>query len=92
MAELMYLGYDNWDSMDEDLDGPIPYDTADPGPPIDDGRNPFPEPDDAYKWFIDVVQAEAGISNLAKATLWIYWNDRGEERDAEFITYIAERN
>ena len=92
MAEAMYLGYGNWDDMDLDLDT-VPSDTAGAGlegPP--DGKNPFSEPDDAYKWFIDVVQAETGVSNLAKVTLWIYWNDRGNETDETFITYIAKRD
>ena len=86
MAELMYLGYSNWTSVDEDLTG-IPSDTSDL--PADDGKNTFDAPDDAYKWFIDVVQAE-GLSNLAKVTLWVYWLDRGEERYETFITYIAD--
>ncbi len=88
MAELMYLGYNNWSSVDDDLTG-IPSDTADP--PSDDGKNSFPAPDDRYKWFIDVAGDDYSTANLAKVTLWIYWNDRGVERDAEFITYIANR-
>ena len=96
MAQLMYLGYDNWDSMDGDLTG-IPNDTrgstAPPASAPIDGKNPFPEPDNGYKWFIDVT--ETGITGLsttlAKVTLWIYWNDRGTERHEPFITYIAKR-
>lgn len=92
MAELIYLGYNNWSSVDGDLAG-IPSDTVGSTPPPvsspADGRNPFPVPDNAYEWFIDVVQAETTMSNLAKVTLWIYWNDRGVERYEAFITYIA---
>ncbi len=81
LAELMYLGYDNLDQI-EDIDFPITD-------PDDSGADKaFPSPDDGYSWQVRVESV--GISNLALATLQIYWLDRGVERYATFITYIAD--
>ena len=81
IAELMYLGYDNVNQIHSGIAG-IP---GDMGTGI---TEPFPSPDDQYRWHLDL--ANTAITNLAKATLWIYWNDRGEQTDEKFITYIAK--
>lgn len=88
MAEIMYLGYDNLG----DIDGTGPLTS----PPSDGDTNvqiTFPSPDNAYCWFMYVDDEVNNIKNLAKATLLIYWNDRGTERggDDPFITYVADR-
>lgn len=85
MAQLMYLGYENWNSLDSGLDGSIPMGGYNSGL-----KERFPPPDDAYSWHIDIQRAS--VSNLARITLWIYWNDRGSERYEPFITYIAKRD
>ena len=85
IAELMYLGYDHIDTGASPL-----IHSGIAGIPDDMGttKEQFSSPDDAYSWHIDL--ANTGITNLAKATLWIYWNDRGEETNETFITYIAK--
>ena len=87
MAEAMYLGYENWGSIDTDFDPiGIGHHSGETG----ESKNPFAD-FPGYKWHIDIAEHEYSIDNLAKVTLWIYWNDRGVVRDAEFITYIANR-
>lgn len=86
MAELLYLGYDNWDNIDSDFD-PTAMDRH--SGKTGDAKNPFPEYPE-YKWHIDV--RTHSVANLAKITLWVYWNDRGNERNDEFVTYIADRD
>ena len=85
MAEVMYLGYDNVGQIHDDL-SVIPDSLA------TGTKEPFPSPDEEYRWHLDL--ATTGIpgldTTLAKVTLWIYWNDRGTERIATFITYIAD--
>ena len=84
MAELMYLGYENWHIMDSDLLG-----NPDGGlPAINSGKELFSNP--AYKWYMNIEDDEHNINNLVRAILWIYWNDRGEETSEPFITYIAD--
>ena len=79
MAELMYVGYGNWSSIDSDLSGLGTNSGV---------ENTFASPDESYSWHIRLE--DPGISNLALATLQIYWLDRGVERYATFITYIAD--
>ena len=86
MAELMYLGYGNWNIMDSDLSG----NPDGGGAAINSGKEPFSDP--AYKWYMNIADDEHDINNLVKATLWIYWNDRGNETNETFITYIAKRD
>ena len=81
MAELMYVGYDNVSRLHSNL-GTIPTNMG------TGTEEPFPSPDEEYKWHLDL--ADTDITNLAKATLWIYWNDRGEQTSEKFITYIAK--
>ena len=86
MAEVMYLGYDHIDN------GTAPLIHPDiTGIPGNMGTNVkvFPSPDDQYSWHLDLV--DTTTANLAKVTLWIYWNDRGTQRNEPFITYIADR-
>lgn len=84
MAELIYLGYNNWSDIDSDLTGDPEVSGYSSGE-----KNSFPD-FSGYKWHINMADDEHAIAKLAKATLWIYWNDRGTERYATFITYIAD--
>ena len=79
MAELMYLGYDNWTGIDSGLSA-VGTDSG--------FENSFPEPDEAYSWHIR--WDDPGINNIAAITLQVYWLDRGIQRYATFITYIAD--
>ncbi len=85
MAELLYLGYDKWGNVDGNFASPMS------GHNHSGAAEPFPEPDSDYKWHIDVIM-DNPIANLAKITLWVYWNDRGNEKDDVFVTYIAKRD
>jgi prepilin-type N-terminal cleavage/methylation domain-containing protein len=87
MAELMYLGYDHIDKGTSPLIHPNIT-----GIPDNMGttKQPFPGLDNQYSWHLDLD--DTTTANLAKATLWIYWNDRGNETNETFITYIANRN
>ena len=78
MAELMYLGYDNLNQIEGITGFPSDCHSGD--------KQQFASPDDAYSWWL---RLESSVSNLALATLQIYWLDRGVERDATFVTYIA---
>ena len=79
MAEVMYLGYDNWSSI-EDIthSGNVPCHS--------DVPHSFPETansrDHEYKWHVNI--ASSSISNLAKVMVAIYWNDRGNEKHDTF--------
>lgn len=83
MAEVMYLGSNRIDEIHENI-GIIPGSMG-------TVKEPFASPDDQYRWFLYL---DEGItSDLTKATVLIYWNDRGIERYARFttfITYIAD--
>ena len=84
MAEVMYLGYAHIDNGTVPLIHPaINQIPANMGAT----KQQFPS-DDQYRWHLDL--ADTTTTNLAKATLWIYWNDRGEQTDEIFITYIAK--
>lgn len=83
MAELMYVGYDNVNRLHGNL-GTIPTNMG------TGTKESFPSPDEEYEWHIDL--ADADITNLAKATLWIYWTDRGVGREQGFVTYVAKYN
>ncbi len=83
MAEVMYLGFDNISQIHPNIDI-IPDN-------MNAVKEPFPSPDDRYRWHLDLIEEIPG--SLARVTLWIYWNDRGTERYATFktfITYIAD--
>ena len=80
MAELMYLGYYNLANIHDDI-------TTIPGYLED--KEQFPSPDDAYSWWLRLDDAAVSVDNLCFATLQIYWLDRGVERHATFVTYIA---
>ncbi len=85
MAEVMYFGYDNVGQIHGDISGI-------PGSLATGTKEPFTSPDEKYRWHLDLATTWIpGLdTTLAKVTLWIYWNDRGTERIATFITYIAD--
>ena len=85
MAEVMYLGYDHIYSGTAPLIHPAIDQIPDN---METTKQQFSSPDDQYRWHLDL--ADTTTTNLAKATLWIYWNDRGEETNDTFITYIAK--
>jgi prepilin-type N-terminal cleavage/methylation domain-containing protein len=88
MAELMYLGYDNLIDIDDNCGyGNQLFNFSSNN---DTGKISFLSPDDAYSWRI--ILNNTVVNNLRKATLGIYWNDRGNERYEPFITYIAKRD
>ena len=66
------------------------YDNLDDIEGINTGtKKSFPSPDDQYGYRI--YYDSTAIANLTKITLGIYWNDRGNETNETFITYIAKR-
>ena len=42
------------------------------------------------KWYALFSQPTIGITKLYTVDLKVYWNDRGNERYEEFITYLAD--
>ena len=85
MAELMYLGYDRLNEVDGggDLDFPAI------NPSYSGDKEQFASPDNAYSWWLSLDSTQLDLDNLVMATLQIYWLDRGVERYATFVTYIA---
>ena len=85
MAELMYLGYNRLNEVDGG--GDLDFPTTNPSHSGDTEN--FPSPDDAYSWWLSLDSTQLNLDNLVMATLQIYWLDRGVERYAPFVTYIA---
>ena len=42
------------------------------------------------KWYVVITRPTLGITSLYTVDLKIYWNDRGQERYEDFITYLAD--
>ena len=85
IAELMYLGYDRLNEIEGIDNFPDPNDPEDSG-----GQTTFAT-DEAYSWWLRLDgDALVTVNNLYLATLQIYWLDRGVERYATFVTYIAD--